>query len=459
MDFDLNAALNPHSSYVCAEQAGQKPAASAPPRLSSNDALTRPLPARPTTYDDLPSELIARIGDYVPIQDVMPFATVDRRTYHAMQTRRLVHRYWQRANQAVSLASVNQLLDEIGGVLSNPAQYVEPIDALSQRLRALPKAERVEAFKRVFAAAERIPQDGVRIQKALLRAFCIFPPSRRVELFDFAYAMAERRAPGQDNIWAELADSLRFFLFHSPFVEQRYQALLDRLASLRVSEQAKLISVLSNLLLYFNKTDPRILERYALLRGHALQLPPSHQGASVGILASCVRILPKAEQFAQYTQMRDWALSLPDEQWGIALQYLPEGLEELSYEQRAQELTLLEGHLARVPMSQRVSAAFGLLKCHLFLDDVQIKWAWRQGLNLLNDAGEAALWDLLRQLRAAWVLSEFSNFRCEMAVEEITRFMEASQFSEPARARFQANVDWLRSEPIIFSETEPSMLR
>ncbi|PPB81016.1 hypothetical protein B0O95_1231, partial [Mycetohabitans endofungorum] len=303
MDFDLNAALNPHSSYVCAGQAGQQPAASAPPRPSSNDALTRP-PTQPTTYDDLPSELIAQIGDYVPIQDVMPFATVDRRTYHAMQTRRLVHRYWQRANQAVSLASVNQLLDEMGGALSNPAQHAEPIDALSQRLRALPEAERVEAFKRVFAAAERIPQDGVRIQKALLRTFFNFPPSRRVELFDFAYAMAERRAPGQDNIWAELADSLQFFSFRSPFVEQRYQALLARLASLRVSEQADLIPVLSNLLLYSNKTDPRVPERYALLRRHALQLPPSHQGASVGMLASCVRILPQAEQFAQYTQMR-----------------------------------------------------------------------------------------------------------------------------------------------------------
>ncbi|WP_368669308.1 hypothetical protein [Mycetohabitans sp. B8] len=323
----------------------------------------------------------------------------------------------------------------------------------------MPEAERVDAFKRVFAAAERLPQDGVQIQKALLRAFFNFPQSQRVELFDFAYAMAERRAPGQDNIWAELADSLQFFSFRSPFADQRYQALLARLASLRVAEQAKLIPVLSNLLLYSNKTDPRVPERYALLRGHALQLPPAHQGASVGMLASCVRILPQAEQFAQYTQMRDWALSLPDEQWGIALRYLPEGLEELSSEQRAQELTLLEGHLARVPMSQRVSAVFGLLKCQSFLDDVQIKRAWRQGLNLLNGAGEAALWDLLRQLRAAWVLSEFSNFRWEMAVEEITRFMEASHFSEPARARFQANVNWLRSEPIIFIETESSLLR
>ncbi|WP_337691188.1 hypothetical protein [Mycetohabitans sp. B46] len=343
--------------------------------------------------------------------------------------------------------------------MSNPAQHVEPIDALSQRLQALPEAERVDAFKRVFAAAERIPQDGVRIQKALLRTFLDFPRSQRVELFDFAYAMAERRAPGQDNIWSELANSLQSFSFRSPFVEQRYQALLVRLASIKVSEQAKLIPVLSNLLRYFNKTDPRVLERYALLREHALQLPPSHQGASVGMLANCVQIFPQAEQFAQYTQMRDWALSLPDEQWGIALRYLPGGLEALSPEQRAQEVTLLEGHLARVPMSQRVSAAFGLLKCHAFLNDVQAKRAWRQGLNLLNGAGEAALWDLLIQLRSDWVLSELSNFRWEMAVGEMTRFMEASQFSEPARARFQANIHWLRSEPIIFIETGSSMLR
>ncbi|WP_368669307.1 hypothetical protein [Mycetohabitans sp. B8] len=130
----MNTALNYPASYLCAGQAGQQPAASTPPQPPSDNPLTPPLPTRPTTYDDLPSELIARIGDYVPIQDVMPFATVDRRTYHAMQTRRLVHRYWQRANQAVSLASVNQLLNEIGGALSNPAQHVEPIDALSQCL-------------------------------------------------------------------------------------------------------------------------------------------------------------------------------------------------------------------------------------------------------------------------------------------------------------------------------------
>ncbi|MCG1019982.1 F-box protein, partial [Mycetohabitans sp. B4] len=122
----------------------------------------------PTTYHDLPPELIERIGDYVPVQDVKNFSVVNRRTYHAMQTRQLVYRYWQRANQAVSLASINQLLNEMDGTLADPAQHVEPIDALRQRLQALPEAEQGEAFKRLFAAAQRIPKHGLPIQKALM---------------------------------------------------------------------------------------------------------------------------------------------------------------------------------------------------------------------------------------------------------------------------------------------------
>ena len=131
-----------------------------------------------------------------------------------MQSRHSVYRYWQRANQAVSLASVNQLLNEMDGTLADPAQHVEPLDALRQRLQALPEAERGEAFKRMYAAAQRIPKDGVQIQKALLlHSLRDFQWNQRVELFDFAYAMAQQRAPEQDNVWTELADSLNFFCF------------------------------------------------------------------------------------------------------------------------------------------------------------------------------------------------------------------------------------------------------
>ncbi|MCF7697692.1 hypothetical protein KPG66_17140, partial [Mycetohabitans sp. B2] len=109
--------------------------------------------------------VIARIGDYVPVQDVMAFATVDRRTYYAMQTRRLVHSYWQRAKQAVTFQSIHRLLDEMDDTFADPAQYADPLDALCQRLKTL-KAGRTRVFKRLFAAAQRIPQDGVQIQKA-----------------------------------------------------------------------------------------------------------------------------------------------------------------------------------------------------------------------------------------------------------------------------------------------------
>jgi outer membrane receptor protein involved in Fe transport len=80
MDFDLNAALNDYQAYTCALEARPTPAASAPPPPQPPSAAwVNSSAKRPTTYQDLPSEVIARIGDYVPVQDVMSFATVDQR--------------------------------------------------------------------------------------------------------------------------------------------------------------------------------------------------------------------------------------------------------------------------------------------------------------------------------------------------------------------------------------------
>ncbi|WP_338926649.1 hypothetical protein IHE33_04670 [Mycetohabitans endofungorum] len=450
MDFDLHAALNDYRAYMCALEACPQSAASAPPPIlkPASGGLTSPSASRPTTYHDLPPELIQQIGDYVPVQDVGNFSTVDRRTYHAMPSRRLVYRYWQRANQAVSLASVNQLLSEMDGTLADPAQHVEPLEALRQRLEALPYREQGEAFKRVYAAAQRIPKDGVQIQKALLlHSLRDFHWSHRDELFDFAYAMAQRRAPEEDNVWTELAESLRFLLFGSAEFVERYQALVARLASLRVSEQAELIPVLCRRMIHFAGSNDRLPGLYAVLREQALQLPPSVQGASVGMLASAIWVLPYAERLAQYTQLRDVALSLPDKQLGVALRDLPEGLTKLPSEHYAHELQLLEPALLRVLPAQRAQAALGLLMYTHKLDDALAKWVWQRGLSLLNGAGEAALCDVLSRLRARGAISNLDDGQWNMAVVEITRFMEANQFSEPAQARFQDSVPWLRSWP------------
>ncbi|MCF7697408.1 hypothetical protein KPG66_15625 [Mycetohabitans sp. B2] len=448
MDFDLNAALNDYQAYICALELYPQTAASAPPPTlkPASGGLANPLASRPTTYHGLPLELIQQIGDYVPVQDVGNFSAVDRRTYHAMHSRRVVYRYWQRANQVASLASVNQLLNEMDGTLADPAQHVEPLEALRQHLEALPYREQGEAFKRIYAAAQRIPKDGVQIQKALLlHSLRDFHWSHRDELFDFAYAMAQRRAPEEENVWTELAESLGSLLFGSPEFVERYQALVARLASLRVSEQAELIPVLCLRMIHFRESDDPRPELYAVLFGHALQLPPSVQGASVGMLASFIWVLPQAERLAPYTQLRDVALSLPDEQLGVALRGLPEGLTSLPSEYHAHELQLLEPALLRVLPAQRAQVALGLLMYAYSLDDALVKWVWQQGLSLLNGAGEAALCNVLSRLRGAGWLNNLNDRQWNIAKGEITRFMEANQFSEPARARIQDSVPWLRN--------------
>jgi hypothetical protein len=451
MDFDLNAALNDYQAYICALEARPTPAASAPPPPQPPSAAWVNSSAKqPTAYQDLPSEVISRIGDYVPVQDVMAFATVDRRTYYAMQTRRLVHSYWQRAKQAVTFQSIHRLLDEMDGTLADPAQYAEPLDALCQRLKTL-KAGRTRVFKRLFAAAQRIPQDGVQIQKALLLMHRDFTYEREwMELFDFAYALAEQREPGQNNVWPELALGLSNFSLDTPETPefaQWYDKILTRLPSLSVAEQAQIIPTLTLLLDKFSQADPRIPELYTLLHDYALRLPSSYQGASVGALASYVWQLPEAEQPARYAQMRDWALSLPDDQWGVALQRLPEGLGSFSPKRQAQELALLERYLGRVPTAQRTQAAVGLIRSIYFINDTLAKRGWQQGLSLLNGAGEAALWEVLSELRANGALWHLNNRKWKVAMGEITRFMKANQFSKPAQARIQDSATWLRSEP------------
>ncbi|MCG1038623.1 hypothetical protein KQH52_03060 [Mycetohabitans sp. B7] len=446
MDCDLHAALNNHQpAYICAQAVCPQPTALT---LSPGVALANPLAKRPTTYQDLPHEVIARIGHYVPVQDVMSFSAVDRRTYHAMRMRRLVYSYWQRANQAVSLESIKQLLDEMGDTLADPAQHAEPLDALRRRLRALPKAGRVDVFKRLYAAAQRIPQDGVQIQKAMLLTHYDYDEHEWMELFDFAHSLAEQRGPRQDNVWLELTLGLWSFSIDTPETPQfaqRYHALLARLPSLHVAEQAQMIPLLSRFLKHFNKANPRIPELYSTLCERARRLPILYQGASVGVLADSVWLLPKVEQPVRYAQMRNWALSLPNESLGIALRYLLEGLYKLSSEQQAQEFALLERRLAHVPAGQRTHAAIGLLKCVSIIDDTQAKRVWRQGLNLLNGGSEAALWDVLSELRDDGVLFDLEDHQWEIAMDEITHFMEANLFSEPARARIQNSAPWLRS--------------
>ncbi|WP_286137231.1 MULTISPECIES: hypothetical protein [Burkholderiaceae] len=117
----------------------------------------------------------------------------------------------------------------------------------------------------------------------------------------------------------------------------------------------------------------------------------------------------------------------------------------LPSEQHAHELQLLEPALLRVRPAQRAQAALGLLTYTYALDDALAKWVWQQGLNLLNGAGEAALLDGLNKLRRERWLPNLNDHQWDIAMGEITRFIEANSFSEPTRARIQDSVPWLRS--------------
>ncbi len=145
--------------------------------------------------------------------------------------------------------------------------------------------------------------------------------------------------------------------------------------------------------------------------------------------------------------MRDWALSLPDDQWGVALRRLPAGLDGLSPKQQAQELALLERYLGRVPTAQRTQATVGIISCLHFMNDSLSKRVWQQGLSLLNGVDEATLWEVLSELRNEHLLCSLNNRQWKVAMGEITRFMKANQFPKSVQARIQDNASWFRSWP------------
>ncbi|WP_323072489.1 F-box protein [Mycetohabitans endofungorum] len=174
MDFDPNAAS--HSAQVAlyameSRQAGH-PAAAAPPHVpklaaaesarmlqhpttgllasatnSLTDGLTTGRTSRPTTYHDLPPEVLQQVAEHMPVDDMGNLSAVDKQTYHVLWERWLSRRCWQRAkagrnvpfsplevrdvpgmNDVLDLASMQQLLTEIARIRVEPALRAEPLD-------------------------------------------------------------------------------------------------------------------------------------------------------------------------------------------------------------------------------------------------------------------------------------------------------------------------------------------
>ncbi|MCG1054212.1 hypothetical protein KQH49_04240 [Mycetohabitans sp. B5] len=503
MDFDLNATLNNTQAAIYASDEQARPQATAAPPTGVKRSAS-PVPdtslKKPKTHTALPDKVILTIADHLPANDIPAFSLLDKRTYHLMEEKQWAAHCAKQAGNVRDLASWQQLIDDIERIQAAPSLRAEPLLALSTRFLYLPPQQRVEAFERLFTAAERVPEQGFRIQKRLLLSQRSYTCPQRI--FDFAYAMAERRRPDQENFWPELAELLgevdyQRFNLRAP-QRERYQALLNRLAHLDPSEQAKLIPPLADRLTLSREEAPdlaslalaqqqvhqqiasqqgasvdtlaaatrdlseaerdahlaamvnqarlnqintlrrresNILSAYMALLQQTRSLPPSQQGASVGALAAATQDLPEAERAVRYAEMRQLALSLSDEQLGMALHRLPVGLTGLPPEQHAHELQLLEPALLRVLPAQRVQAALGLLRCSPQLNDVLSRQVWQRALQLLDGSSEAELLELFSGSRLVSAI-EFSMHggKRHDAVNEILAFVDRNRVTESTRA-------------------------
>ncbi|MCG1041939.1 hypothetical protein KQH60_04870 [Mycetohabitans sp. B8] len=505
MDFDLNEFLNTQAAIYSSDERACPQATAALSTGIKRSASPAPDTSlkKPKTHTALPDKVILTIADHLSANDIPAFSLLDKHTYHLMEERQWAARCAKQVDNVCDLASWQQLIDDVERIQAAPGLRAEPLLALSTRFPYLPPQQQVEAFKRLFAAAERIPEQGFRIQKKLLLSQRSYSSPQRI--FDFAYAMAERRRPDQENFWPELVELLgavdyeRFGL--QPPQRERYQALLNRLVHLDPSEQAKLIPPLADRLILSREEAPNlaslalaqqqahqqialqqsasvgalaaatrdlpeaeraagyaawvdrlrrresnILSAYVALLQQIRSLPPSQQGASVGALAAATRDLPEAERAVRYAEMRQLALSLSDEQLGMALHRLPLGLTGLPPEQHAHELQLLEPALLRVLPAQRVQAALGLLRCSFQLNDVLSKQVWQRALQLLDGSSEAELLELFSDSRLVSAIesSTMDGGKRRDAINEILVFMERNHVTEPTRAMMYVHMPLLR---------------
>ncbi|MCF2134062.1 MULTISPECIES: F-box domain-containing protein [Mycetohabitans] len=496
MDFDPNAAS--HSAQVAlyameSRQAGH-PAAAAPPHVpklaaaerarmpqhpttgllasatnSLTDGLATGRTSRPTTYHDLPPEVLQQVADHVPFDDIGNLSTVDKQTYHVLRERWLSRRCWQRAKAARNVplsplesrddpgmnvldhASMQQLLTEIERIRVEPALRAEPLKALWPAIRAMRWEQQQAAFEQVFEAAGRVPKQGLQIQNDMIRAIHQFSRSQPrcnvyefvYGLYKFVYAQAERRSAEQGSTWAAVASLLGYLDNDASqlWYEGEYQAFWGRLPALRTAEQADLIAELAILLprvfRHGSGRSAKTVQYYETLLAWVRRLPPSYQGAPIGALAHSIRLLPDAHRPMHYANLRHLILALPDHQLDSALRCLPFGLTTLPTAQYAHELSLLDPVFHRVLPKQRASVALGLLKSTKGLNETLSKQLWQRALRLLESGDETDVQSVLKEMKQ--VMSSLPLQHLEDAKIEIRAFVDRTRFSEETR---QALLDY-----------------
>jgi hypothetical protein len=341
MDFDPTFTAHSHQVALYSmqnQQAGRSAAAVPPPSPRLAARVNTGVRQRPTTYHDLPPEILQQVADHMPFDDIGNLSTVDRRTYHALQERRLSRLCCQRADATrfetqEGFLRAQQLLAEIERI-QDPMLRAKPLRMLADCLITLPEERQQQkaAFQQVFEAAGRVPKQGLQIQKRMIESISSFS-GQGSDLYAFAYADAERRRPEQGSTWAALASMIgKFPSIHSLQFEMEYRAFVNRLPALNPAEQAELLAELAARLpdptseasWYWDSLPPHyptattIAGLYETLTQWVQRLPASHRGAPIDALSEQINKLPEAQQTAAFQKIFEAAGHVPKE--GLLIQ-------------------------------------------------------------------------------------------------------------------------------------------
>ncbi|KAG0190452.1 hypothetical protein DFQ28_002024 [Apophysomyces sp. BC1034] len=200
MAFDLPNTLQDWHLYMREpgmrqESAVASPPPKLPPRIATHTLTKAPaalasLTPQPTTFNDLPTELIDQIGGHVPIKDMGEFPLVNRNTYTVLREKMTILGFWkggsrlsrmndlQRAETIPLLAIGLHQFSDISQNARNSRLYAALLDwtrqlpreyqggsagALASVVMALPETERAPRYVEMRQLAWSLP-DSHRCQ-------------------------------------------------------------------------------------------------------------------------------------------------------------------------------------------------------------------------------------------------------------------------------------------------------
>lgn len=321
-----------------------------------------------STHAYLPHHLISRVCNHLPrVRDCVSFATVTSHTYGALEERLASARYTRQTENITDLDGLQSLLQSVEQHITvKPDLRGEPLGKLADRLYQIPETDRPEAFKKIFDAADAVPGHGDAVQMIAIGRLPTLPRQAHAEAFDFSFAALDSR-PAQRRELSAIALATRIACLPETLRADRFDKLSSWIGTYRPLVQANLIAALAT---HLKDLQPAFVrDRYVQLLGWTERLPLVLQGKPRQALNAAIRYLPEHERPGRYEQGLQATMQLPDDQLGIALGGLMEGLAGLPAGQHADEFARLDPVARRLSPSQTKPVVEGLGHAFALLAD------------------------------------------------------------------------------------------